>query len=68
MAAWEQVRAFVNDGFEQRENASRATATYTLLSRDITQQYPHIVLAQDTFKERVALIEDELKIREKIID
>jgi hypothetical protein len=26
------------------------------------------VLAQDTFKERVALIEDELKIREKIID
>ena len=57
---WKQVSAFVENYFLQRENAAKAT--YAILFRQISQQYPHIVLQQKTFKRRVASIE-ELKRR-----
>ena len=58
--AWEQVRAFVDDYFRQQEKAAKAT--YATLFREISQQYPHIVLQRQTFTKKVALIED-LKTR-----
>ena len=54
--AWEQVSAFVTNYFLQRENAAKAT--YSILFREISQQYPHIVLQQKTFKRRIASIEE----------
>ena len=58
--AWGHVTAFVDAYFRQRENAAKAT--YAILFRDISQQYPHIVLGEHAFKKKVASIE-ELKRR-----
>ena len=58
--AWGHVTAFVDAYFRQRENAVKAT--YAILFRDISQQYPHIVLGEHAFKKKVASIE-ELKRR-----
>ncbi len=53
--AWQQLRIFVNDYFQQREEAVKAT--YEILFREISQQYPHIELGKGTFKKKVGSIE-----------
>ena len=53
--AWNQVRIFVANFFQQPEKAAKAT--YDVLFREINQQYPHIVLEKKTFARRVASIE-----------
>jgi hypothetical protein len=53
--AWQKVRIFVNDYFQQREEAVKAT--YEILFREISQKYPHIELGKGTFKKKVGSIE-----------
>jgi len=53
---WEQVKAFVDDYFRDREKAEKAT--YNTLFREIGEKYPGIVLEATAFKRHVASIEE----------
>jgi len=53
---WEQVRAFVQEFFDQQpEKASKAT--YRSLFKEIQERYPCIILSESSFKKHVAPIE-----------
>jgi hypothetical protein len=58
--AWEKVTTFVNDYFRNSEKADKAT--YKILFRAISEQYPNIVWNRKSFTRNVASIE-ELKGR-----
>ena len=58
--AWKKVKIFVDDYFRQPDKA--ANATYPILFRAISEQYPNIVLGRTTFNRKVGSIED-LKVR-----
>ena len=52
---WEQIRALVEEYFQQPEKASRAT--YNLLFKEIQIKYPCIVLSPQLFTTHIASIE-----------
>jgi hypothetical protein len=53
---WEQVRAFVQEFFDQQpEKASKAT--YRSLFKEIQERYPNIIISELSFKKHVAPIE-----------
>ena len=53
---WEQVRAFVQEFFDQQpEKASKAA--YRSLFKEIQERYPCIILSESSFKKHVAPIE-----------
>ena len=54
--AWRKVKIFVDGYFQQQERATNAT--YHILFRAISDQYPDIVLERKTFTKNVASIED----------
>ena len=53
--AWRKVKIFVDGYFQQQERATNAT--YHILFRAISDQYPDIVLERQTFTKKIASIE-----------